>query len=145
MPYKDPEQARLNQARYRERNREAIRARRAGQNDKIRADARARYHANPEKYRDAELKRRYGISSADYEHMLVDQGGKCAVCETCDFVGPGNRLHVDHNHKTNQVRGLICVRCNVLIGMAQEQHARFLAAIRYLEKHAQLTQDELLA
>ena len=133
MPYKDPEQARLNQARYRDRNREAIAARRVGQSDKIRAQQRARYHANPEKYRDYELRRRYGISSADYERMLIAQRGVCAVCEKAEFIGPGKRLHVDHDHKTKKVRGLVCVRCNVLIGMAQDQPERFTAAIQYLD------------
>lgn len=77
--------------------------------------------------------------------MLAEQEGRCAVCKTKEFVGPGKRLHVDHDHKNGNVRGLVCVRCNVLLGMAQDQHERFIAAIRYLEKHAELTKDELLA
>ena len=144
MPYKNPDEKRACQARYRAKNLEAIRARRAGQINQIRARARERYHANPEKYRDQELWRRYRIRSVDYERMLAEQNGQCAVCETTEYIGPGNRLHVDHNHATGQVRGLICIRCNVLIGMAQEQHGRFIAALRYLQKHEQLTKDELL-
>ena len=145
MPYKTREARLANAARYRKENREEIRQRRAGQNDSIRARERARYAANPAQYRDQFMKRRYGISQADYEIMLIAQEGKCAVCSTTEYVGPGKRAHVDHDHKTGKVRGLVCVRCNVLLGMAQDQHERFIAAIRYLEKHAQLTQDELLA
>src|SRR5271166_3831988 len=144
MPYKAREAKLACDARYREKNRAAIAARRDSQGDKIRAQQRDRYHKNPEHFRDQELWRKYKIRSIDYERMLAEQGGKCAVCETCDFVGPGRRLHVDHNHATGKVRGLVCVRCNVLIGMAQEQHERFLAALQYLKKHEQLTQDELL-
>jgi hypothetical protein len=144
MPYKDPVEKRAASARYRAKHYEDIRARRAGQIDKIRAQARKRYHEDPQKYREAFLQRRYGITQADYDAMLLAQKGCCAVCETDDYVGPGRRAHVDHDHKTGKVRGLICVRCNVLLGMAQDQHERFLAAIRYLKKHAQLTKDELL-
>jgi|SRR5579859_491325 len=145
MPYKDPEEARLAHARYRQKNRDAIRQRRAGQSDKIRADARARYHADPERFRDQELWRKYKIRTVDFEVMLQAQEGRCAVCRTDEYVGPGRRPHVDHDHKTGKVRGLVCVRCNVLLGMAQDQRERFLAAIHYLEKHEQLTKDELLA
>lgn len=136
MPYKDPEQARLNQVRYRIRNRAAIKARRAGQNDKIRADANARYHANPQKHRDDFLRRRYGVSQVDYDRMLADQNGRCAVCGTAEYIGPGKKPHIDHDHKTGKIRGLVCVRCNVLLGMAQDQPARFYNAIEYLKKHA---------
>lgn len=133
MPYKDPEQARLNQVRYRVRHRDAIKTRRAGQNDKIRADARARYAADPEKARNSELWRRYKIHSADYERMLVDQQGKCKICGTSEFHGPGKRPHIDHDHTTGAVRGLLCVRCNVLIGMARENPEVFRKALQYLE------------
>ena len=135
MPYKDPIARRAAQARYRAIHGDKIRENRAEKIDTIRAQQRARYHSNPQKYRDYSLRRLYGITSADYERMFQEQDGKCAVCKTCDFVGPGKKLHVDHDHKTGLVRGLICVRCNVLIGMAQEQPARFRAAIIYLERH----------
>lgn len=147
MPYKDPEQARLNQARYRERNRAAIRERirnRAPEKKATtRAQNRARYHAAPEKARDQFLRRRYGISQTDFDRMFFAQDGRCAVCDLADFPGPGNKPHVDHDHATGKVRGLVCVRCNVLLGMAQDQPERFHAAIRYL-KHHKLTDDDLL-
>lgn len=145
MPYKDPEQSRLCQARYRERNRVAIRARRALYADKIEAGRRRYYAENKEKFRDYSRQRRYGLTPEAFNELLDSQGGKCAVCGTNEYVGPGKCPHIDHDHKTGKIRGLVCVRCNVLLGMAQDQHERFIAAIRYLEKHAQLTKDELLA
>lgn len=81
------------------------------------------------------LRRRYGITQVDFDRMFFEQDGRCAVCDLADFPGPGNKPHVDHNHKTGKVRALVCVRCNVLLGMAQEQPERFHAALRYLEKH----------
>ena len=68
-----------------------------------------------------------------FDEMLAAQGGQCAACKTDEFVGPGKRPHVDHDHKTGAVRGLVCVRCNVILGMAQDDPARLQACIRYLE------------
>lgn len=138
MPYKDPEQARLNQARYRERNRAAINTRRRnrepGKAEITRAQNRARYWADPAKHRDQFLRRRYGLSQEQYNAILADQGGKCAICETEDFHGPGKKPHVDHNHVTGKVRGLLCIHCNILIGMARDSAAYFDVAKAYLAR-----------
>ncbi|WP_130418421.1 endonuclease VII domain-containing protein [Edaphobacter modestus] len=53
-----------------------------------------------------------GITAEQYEKMLADQNGRCAICKTSKFGGMGKRLHLDHNHETNEVRGLICSGCN---------------------------------
>lgn len=135
MPYKDHEICLRKAAEYRAKNRDAIRARRAGQSDKIRAQARARYAADPQRWRDEFLQRRYGITQADYDSMLAAQGGVCAICKRADWCGPGKRPHIDHNHTTKKVRGLLCLKCNVLIGMAQEKPEVFRAAGDYLVKH----------
>lgn len=139
MPYKDPEKSREKQRRYSARHKDAIaerrRKKRETHGDEIRADMRRRYARDPAKYRDAFLRRRYGITQVDFDRMFFEQDGRCAVCDLADFPGPGNKPHVDHNHKTGKVRALVCVRCNVLLGMAQEQPERFHAALRYLEKH----------
>jgi Recombination endonuclease VII len=50
-----------------------------------------------------------GVSTEDYERMLAEQGGGCAICGAPPKT---RRLHVDHNHKTGKVRGLLCFRCN---------------------------------
>lgn len=50
-----------------------------------------------------------GIDDAEYERMLVSQGGGCAICGNPPKT---RRLHVDHNHRTARVRGLLCFRCN---------------------------------
>lgn len=50
-----------------------------------------------------------GVSIEEYDRMLAAQGGGCAICHN----PPKNRrLHVDHDHKTGKVRGLLCFRCN---------------------------------
>lgn len=58
--------------------------------------------------------RRHGITQAQYDEMLERQGGKCALC---DFVpAGGRRLCIDHDHATGRRRGLLCGRCNTLLG-----------------------------
>lgn len=49
------------------------------------------------------------LAPGDYERMLEAQGGGCAICETKPKT---RRLHVDHDHRTGRVRGLLCFRCN---------------------------------
>lgn len=64
-----------------------------------------------EKAREARLKKKYGITIAQYEQMLRDQDYKCALCRK-HHAHFKNRLHVDHNHKSKRVRGLVCFYCN---------------------------------
>ena len=103
------------------------------------------YQQNRQKYPDyyrrvewpAKLKRLYGITVDDYNAMLSRQGGGCALCGSKSPL-PGNRKYktnsrtvfdVDHCHKTGKVRGLLCTRCNRLVGLANDdaQTARRLA------------------
>ena len=60
-------------------------------------------------------KREYGITLEDYDLMLIEQEGKCAVCGSDDPKGKG-RFHVDHDHDTGKVRGLLCHYCNIAEG-----------------------------
>jgi hypothetical protein len=53
--------------------------------------------------------RELGVTDEDYERMLEAQGGHCALCPSTPKT---KRLHVDHNHRTGTVRGLLCFRCN---------------------------------
>ena len=61
------------------------------------------------------LKRLYNITIEDYDLMLRDQEYGCAICGT-DKPGGMGRFHVDHDHKTGRVRGLLCHRCNSILG-----------------------------
>lgn len=73
---------------------------------------------------------RYGITVEQYGVMFEAQGGVCAICGR----GPGKKaLHVDHNHETGEVRGLLCSNCNTAIGLLGESLASLEKAMAYLK------------
>lgn len=95
----------------------------------------------PERKRDRNLRRLYGITAAEYDALFTAQGGVCAICgqpEKADLNAPGTArrygwLAVDHDHDTGKIRGLLCQHCNTGIGGLRHKRTLFLAAIRYLD------------
>lgn len=85
--------------------------------------------------RNAHLKRTYGFGQAMYDAMLAAQGGGCAICKTKEPGGSGGKFHVDHDHVTGKVRGLLCGRCNRAIGLLNDSHHTVLSAAKYITKH----------
>lgn len=86
---------------------------------------------NKDKIRNHKLKYKYGISIEDERRMLAVQGNACAICKNGDA-----RLVVDHCHATGKIRGMLCERCNHVIGHAKENTQTLENAIRYLKTHA---------
>jgi len=78
----------------------------------------------------------YGVSPEQYAAMLEAQGGQCAICDSDQWPGKGNSPHVDHEHATGKVRGLLCTNCNNGLGNFGDDPARLRAAADYLEAHA---------
>jgi len=64
-------------------------------------------------WRDWWLRRKYGLTSEQYEQMLAKQDGRCRICRT---EANGRTWHVDHNHETGIVRGILCDNCNRGLG-----------------------------
>ena len=77
--------------------------------------------------------KKYGLSANDYYKLLEKQNGECAICGTDIGDINGNRLYVDHNHKTGKVRGLLCSNCNFGIGSLKDSIELLKKAIIYLE------------
>lgn len=81
--------------------------------------------------RAGKLRRAYGITVEEYEELLDRQDGVCAICKGTNV--DSRRLHVDHCHRTNKVRGLLCFRCNTLLGAGNDDVDLLQAAAEYLE------------
>lgn len=86
------------------------------------------------------LLRRYNLPYAEYRKLFKAQNGKCAICrkpqtEVFGKTGETKRLCVDHCHKTNRVRGLLCSHCNRALGKMQDSKELLQAAIDYLNKY----------
>lgn len=80
----------------------------------------------------------YGITPAQYEAMLVAQGGSCAICGTTRWMGNGNVPHTDHDHVSGVFRGILCNNCNLGLGRFADDPARLRAAAAYLEQASQV-------
>lgn len=92
-----------------------------------------KYRRNPEvkkRYEDYRIKKRYGITTKEYWELVAKQNGKCAICSKSD----GKKLHIDHNHKTGKIRGLLCGNCNRGIGMFEDNVFLIESAKVYLSK-----------
>lgn len=80
------------------------------------------------------LKRRYGITTKDYEQMLIKQEFKCAICGTLKCPS-GRNFAVDHDHTTKKIRGLLCSPCNTGLGQYQDSTELLQKAIKYLKEN----------
>lgn len=86
------------------------------------------------------IRRKYGITIEDYENLLKKQNGVCAICKKEDLTIEANSLRlkglcIDHCHKTGKIRGLLCNRCNPMIGYSQDSIDNLLSAVEYLKAH----------
>jgi len=118
MPYADPRKGVENSKRWNAEHPEQC------------AEAQRRYRDAGHKKKH-ELKKRYGLTVDQFNWMLVEQGGKCAICEK-DI---SKRPCVDHSHITGKVRRLLCCYCNVRLE-AIENPGWLEAAQKYLNDHA---------
>ena len=80
--------------------------------------------------REIHLRNKFGLTPAEYDEMLQRQGGGCAICHSPPT--PGISLHVDHDHGSGEIRGLLCVRCNSGIGLFRESPDALRHAAEYV-------------
>ncbi len=119
--------------------------------DKIQTQQRRYYKANRDKiikrtakwqrdnhkrasliWKKSELRRKYGITLEDWSRLYDMQKGLCAICSEV-FIS-NSAAHVDHNHITNKVRGLLCRQCNTMLGFAKDDVLILQNAINYLKE-----------
>jgi len=95
-------------------------------------DQKKRYKNNPDVHRAYLLKQKYGLTLDDYDKLIEEQGGRCAICGTDQPNCHHKRFVVDHNHQTNAVRGLLCSTCNTGLGNFFDNPETLLKAAQYL-------------
>jgi hypothetical protein len=114
------EKEKLSNKKYREKNKELIREKQRKFNKE-----------NPIKRKNSMLKYQYGITLIDYNKMFEQQKGKCAICKRHQN-NLTRTLSVDHNHKTNEVRALLCITCNTDVSVVEN---RLKEMLKYLNKY----------
>jgi hypothetical protein len=128
MPYKDPAMQRARNKRYYQANK-----------DKYSTDAKAYYQKNKEHIK-AQVKARrlitryskYGLTEDTFNDLFRSQGSKCGICKSDTPVGKRGWF-VDHCHTTGKTRGILCTRCNSLLGAVDDSQQRLLQLIGYLK------------
>lgn len=94
---------------------------------------------NPDKFKDMDLRRTYGITLDEYYEMLRQQDHVCAICKRPENAvdhrsGLPRALAVDHCHETGKVRGLLCTNCNRGLGKFNDNVEYLAEAIKYLSR-----------
>lgn len=93
--------------------------------------------ANPDKVREHNRRgrlKRYGITVEEYDALIELQDGACLICKRVPTESE-RALAVDHNHRTGEVRALLCIKCNRGLGWFNDDPELLTAAAAYLESH----------
>jgi hypothetical protein len=126
---KNPEKARAASQRQREKSPE--KALSAGR--KYRLKRTPEQHERDKRASQAwHYKTHYGMTLDDYYKRLEAQGGHCALCPRTPDQERHGKLHVDHDHTTGRVRGLLCLPCNHALGILGDNEAGLLHALAYI-------------
>lgn len=92
---------------------------------------------NPDAWYKAHLKRAFGLSLDDYYALVRAHAGRCGICGSSDPRSKKNQRslpgwHVDHDHSTGTIRGILCQPCNHMLGNARDNTAILLLGVDYL-------------
>lgn len=137
-----PERARASAAAYRkahpERVREQKRANYSANLERVRARNREYARTHPEQRRASKRRSKYGLTHDAFLGLFAAQHGACAICGTGLTHASA---HVDHDHRTDRVRGLLCSSCNLGLGKFRDSLMALRAAADYLARFP-LTESE---
>jgi Recombination endonuclease VII len=90
---------------------------------------------NPRKVKHQNIYGRYGMTVDEFEAKLVEQEDRCLVCLRTFDPDPAKRdRHIDHNHDTGEFRGIVCARCNAILGRVDRDVEILKRAVAYLER-----------
>ena len=96
--------------------------------EKCRALCREYYQKNKEKIRCIRLKYFYGLSPEDFQKLHENQNGLCPICK----LSLGSDMHIDHDHTTNKVRGILHQNCNLFLGKFEKRMVHLTNIMHYL-------------
>jgi recombination endonuclease VII len=91
--------------------------------------------------RERMVQAKYGLSPAELDAMIEAHAGGCAICGGPPN-GPGTRLHIDHCHTTGRIRGMLCGKCNTMLGLAGDNPERLELAAAYIRRFGDADQKE---
>ncbi len=83
-------------------------------------------------YKTANRRRNYNLEPEEYELLLSKSNNLCMICSSPPKT---KSLHIDHDHKTGKVRGLLCHGCNTAIGLLKEDIEIMKKAIQYIQEN----------
>jgi hypothetical protein len=124
-PYRTREKGNNKQKRWREKNPDKV----AQQRMRAKPPRKIWYTNNKEQLNGKRLFRSYGITLDQYNELLLKQNGKCAICHGTN---KGKLLAVDHDHKSDKIRGLLCTKCNTGLGLFNDKLELLEKAKEYL-------------
>ena len=99
---------------------------------RIRIDEPERYARYKKRANEYRKESRYGITQEDFNNMLVEQNNVCKICSN-EFKSTKD-THIDHCHKSDIVRGLLCNNCNMSLGQFNDNIDIMDNAIKYLQR-----------
>lgn len=107
------------------------------------ANIRRKTYYKSDKGRDYNLRQNHDLTLEEFNLMLFQQAGVCAICHGPEtmidgYTGKPRPLSVDHDHQTGRIRGLLCNKCNTMLGRIETHQKWFDAILKYKKKHDKL-------
>lgn len=100
------------------------------------------YHANRDDYTERRhwirVAKEYGVDREWFEATVKEQRGRCAICREKLELHDRRMVHIDHNHVTGKVRGILCCHCNRGLGGFRDSIKFMIRAIGYLHRHGKV-------
>lgn len=132
-PEKFPRRDPVKQAEFNRKRRERY-ATDATFRSEIKAKVKAFWDSNPKKKKAARLRLQYGMTLDQFAALMEAQGFGCAICGYSDTRDKKMFPAIDHCHRTNVVRGILCMNCNMGIGKFKDDPKRLRRAAKYLSR-----------
>ena len=93
------------------------------------------YLSRKDIYKERHLQKKWGMTLEDLYNLMDSQNHECAICRIdLESLGP-KRTHIDHCHKTDKIRGILCSNCNMALGLLKDDSELLIKAVKYLEMH----------